>query len=297
MICNLCGEEVENKKAGAHKRWCRPEAKGLTMKDKVLVNKTCEKCGVDFETLASPPALWHYKSARKGKRYCSSTCQTSSTMTKEVREKISKSRSKYLRDNPDKHPWKDPEKFNSAPCLHLQKILRENNFTFETEWNPINSNSYAIDIAFPDIKVGIEVNGNQHYKRCGNLKDYYKKRHEKIVKEGWVLIEMHYANVYKNKEVAKLLSYLKTESAHMITFTKVERKEKPKKKTNHAEIKRNKDLKRIEFLKTIDMQKIGWVKIVSEEFGVSHTQVKRIVKKLMPEQAYYERKSAKNKLN
>ena len=55
---------------------------------------------------------------------------------------------------------------------------------------------FSIDIAFPDIKFGIEVNGNQHYNSDGTLKPYYKERHDLIEKSGWILLELHYSSCY-----------------------------------------------------------------------------------------------------
>ena len=38
------------------------------------------------------------------------------------------------------------------------------------KYNPkINGHYFSLDIAFPDIKFAIEVNGNQHYKKDGKL--------------------------------------------------------------------------------------------------------------------------------
>lgn len=32
---------------------------------------------------------------------------------------------------------------------------------------PLDDRSFSLDIAFPEKKIGIEVNGNQHYERNG----------------------------------------------------------------------------------------------------------------------------------
>ena len=46
------------------------------------------------------------------------------------------------------------------------------------------------------MNIGIEVNGNQHYKKDGTLKKYYQDRHNLIKGSGIKLIELPYYNVY-----------------------------------------------------------------------------------------------------
>ena len=69
---------------------------------------------------------------------------------------------------------------------------------------------YSIDIAFPDKKIGIEINGNQHYNRDGTLKEYYLKRHNDICNRGWLLYECHYSLVYKQQFIESLITELKS---------------------------------------------------------------------------------------
>lgn len=95
----------------------------------------------------------------------------------ETKNKISESRKKFLKENPDKHPWKNNSKFKSKPCEVLKAKLKENYIEFVSEYtDKVWIHSYAIDIAFPNKKIGIEINGNQHYNKDMSLKPYYKKR-------------------------------------------------------------------------------------------------------------------------
>lgn len=117
-------------------------------------------------------------------------------MKPEHRQKVSEGRKRYLRENPDRHPWKRSSKFKSVPCEHLKSMLRSRGVHFIEEFTPLRDFAYAIDIALPSIKVGIEVNGNQHYDRDGNLKPYYLERKNRIEAAGWKLIELHYTMVF-----------------------------------------------------------------------------------------------------
>lgn len=69
----------------------------------------------------------------------------------------------------------------------------------------MNDRHYSIDIAFPDIKLGIEINGNQHYDRKGNLLPYYQERHDLITQAGWKLIELHYSIAWKLDKIFDIL--------------------------------------------------------------------------------------------
>ena len=47
--------------------------------------------------------------------------------TAESKAKMSKSRKDWLKNNPDKHPWKRHDKFKSKPCENVKTFLRNNN--------------------------------------------------------------------------------------------------------------------------------------------------------------------------
>ena len=51
-------------------------------------------------------------------------------MSDEERNRISIGRSKFLKENPDKHPWKNNNKFKSVPCERFKKMLLEKNILF-----------------------------------------------------------------------------------------------------------------------------------------------------------------------
>ena len=132
-------------------------------------------------------------------------------LTEEQKDKVRKGRINYLNNNPDSHPWKRKGKNKSIPCETLKSILRENGLVFNEEFTPLESNRfYSMDISFIKNKIGIEVNGNQHYNSNGELKEYYRIRNEHFVNLGWKIIEIHYSKVYLGEFIQKLISYLKT---------------------------------------------------------------------------------------
>ena len=140
------------------------------------------------------------------------TGKTGYKHTKKSKKKLSEARKKFLRENPDKHNWKNNDKFISLPCETLKKKLTDNNINFIEEYSPSLERHFSIDIAFPDSKVGIEVNGNQHYNRDGSLKDYYKERSDFIEGLGWELIELPYIMVYNDDVVDNLIKMVSDKS-------------------------------------------------------------------------------------
>lgn len=89
-------------------------------------------------------------------------------------------RKKYLNENPDKHVWKRSTKFKSVPSENLKSYLRSLDIEFVEEYNPLADRFFSIDIAFPNLMIGIEINGNQHYNKDGTLSSYYQERNDLI---------------------------------------------------------------------------------------------------------------------
>lgn len=157
---------------------------GMDYKD--LMSKYGMKRGI--LTKAKALKLFHYIRPKKTR-----------TTPEEIKAKISESRKKYLLANPESHPWKNKDKFQSKPCEYFKQKLRDKSINFVEEYNPLKDRAFSIDIAFPEKMIGIEINGNQHYERNGELKDYYKKRHELIESTGWKLYELHYTLAWNDE--------------------------------------------------------------------------------------------------
>ena len=130
--------------------------------------------------------------------------------TTEAKAKMSKSRIEYLKNNPDKHPWKRHDKFKSKPCENVKTFLMDNNIQFIEEYTPDNIDRlYSIDIALPDKKISLEINGNQHYERDGTLKQYYQKRQNILEKAGWTVYQIHYSACYNLNKWSDFIIVLK----------------------------------------------------------------------------------------
>lgn len=131
-------------------------------------------------------------------------------LSESAKKNISEKRKAYLKNNPDKHPWKSKDKFKSEPCENFKKILRKNDYTFLEEFTPTPEHYYSIDIVFPEKMIGVEINGNQHYERDGKLKKYYQDRHDHIESYGWKLYEIHYSLCFNSEYVLNLINQIYT---------------------------------------------------------------------------------------
>lgn len=126
--------------------------------------------------------------------------------TDDTKLKLSNLKKEYLRKNPDKHNWKSSEKFKSIPCEKFKKVIDEMGINYIPEMNISSDRHFSIDIAMPEYKIGIEINGNQHYNPDGTLKDYYQKRHDYIKSIGWTLFEIHYSECFSSDNIKKLVN-------------------------------------------------------------------------------------------
>jgi len=300
-ICKYCGKEVGN--AGCltlHEKYCikNPnkiickgnygKTKGYTSWNKDLTKETSDILKKSGEKLHQKYLNNEIIPGFLGKHH-----------TKEVKERISNSRKKYLEEHKDEHVWKRNTKFISIPCQNLKNKFTELGISFIEELIPFDDYNYSVDIAWPDIKVGIEVNGNQHYNSDGSLIEYYQNRHNIFKERGWKLFEIHYSKCYNininnfqdilnldiydkeyikdyfNKKINKSILYLEN------------KKKKEEEKQHKISFYKNSIISLIND-SNIDFSKFGWVEkaklYLENNFGILlKGNVSRFIKKYYPE--------------
>ena len=162
----------------------------------------------------------------------------------------------------------------SAPCEHFKKLLKQNNIDFIEEYCPYwKERGYRLDIAFPDEKIGIEINGTQHYNSDGSLNEYTLEKQKFFEDHGWKIIQIYYKDVFGNEpkcldDILKLpirdKTYIKEEFDHKILKQKEKEIEKEKvlilRKQMHDEDynKKYMILKNLVDYSGIDFSKSGW---------------------------------------
>ena len=112
----------------------------------------------------------------------------------------------YYKNNPDKHHWKSTNRSISKPCENFKRVIEESNLFYIPEMTISDERFFSIDISLPQYKIGIEINGNQHYESNGRLKEYYQKRHDYIGSLGWTLYELHYSLCFNDDVIKSILN-------------------------------------------------------------------------------------------
>lgn len=158
---------------------------------------------------------------------------------------------------------------------------------------PLDDRNFSIDIAFPDLKIGIEINGNQHYNPDGSLKAYYAERHNLIVEAGWKLMELHYSVAYGDLSfiVKSIRSGTSVQPDYSKYFSARNQKQfgepkKPLKRGVKATLKAEEKWKpyTVSLINSgIDFQKYGWVNGAAKHLGISPQKVKNWMIRYLPE--------------
>lgn len=236
-------------------------------------------------------------------------------MTDEEKRKISEGRKRWLKKNPDKHPWKRRDKFKSEPCENLKSILKSHGVQFIEEYSPeIEGRYFSIDIALPDKMIAIEVNGNQHYKRDGRLKPYYKEREELLEKAGWDVYQVHYSACFSAEKWIDFLNRIKnSESKVEFDYFEYQVVQKNKlapvfcpscgveiahesklcKKCTSVERAKSGDYRNFNWPSKEELTKLIWempTTRIAEKFGVSDSAINRVCKRYSitkPPQGYW----------
>lgn len=156
--------------------------------------------------------------------------------TQQQKRHMSKIRKQYLRLHPQKHPWRRADKFKSKPCQDLKQFLTDNNIHFYPQYsNPqqFSGRFYAIDIAFPNQKIAIQVNGFQHYKKDGSLTDYHQQKHNIIQQAGWKILEVPCIKTYSIQFRQSLLKLINQNIEFTYDYTSMIQERKRKKLQQH----------------------------------------------------------------
>lgn len=297
-ICKYCGAEIDRSLIATHTRWCKENPNYDKIREQARKNTAflSSKKNIDYKKVSES-----LKKAHKDGKYANRKSFKGHKHTEETKKLLSEKRKEYLKNNKEKHPWKNNEKFISGPCERFKLFLKSLNISFVEEFIPLDDRNFSIDIAFPDKKIGIEINGNQHYDKNGDLRDYYLERHRLIEASGWKLYEFHYLIAYKLdkfnsiKELDDILSFDKNIDYREYEKLRVQRinqkreinRQKEKEHRKLIEKNKKKRLEEIEERKRkvlesgIDFSHFGWVGKLSSLLEISNSQTRRWMIKYM----------------
>ena len=220
IACNLNPNKIKNPNRNGHRAW----NKGLTKENNNSLNQISIKLKNKYNNGELIPSFLNKHHSEESKIL------------------ISEKRKQWLKDHKDQHVWRRDSKFLSIPCENLKQYLRDKGINFVEEYEPFDDINYCVDIAWPDEKIAIEVNGNQHYNRDGSLSKYYQKRHNLFISRGWKLFEIHYSkcfniNINDINDILNLPIYDKDYVDKYFSKKELKQKNKQIKKLKLKEIK------------------------------------------------------------
>lgn len=284
-FCNYCNKEYSLKGISFHEKYCKnnPNRKEYPVSNKIgnhigTKGKIAWNRGKTKDTdKRILNATFKYKETLKTK-YGGHGTFYGKHHTEKTKKKMSEIRKEMIKNHPESCFWNNTCKKVSEPCEYLKKKLRENNISFVEEYKAFDDYGYRIDIAWPDIKVGIEVNGMFHYNfKDMSLKPYYQKRHNIFESRGWKIYEILYSRVYTEDIIAlikdeKIDFYDKDYNSKYLSYRQYQEKiknekernlEKEKEEKRKIEVKKknllNKIFDGLEFNSGIDFNHFGWL--------------------------------------
>jgi len=115
--------------------------------------------------------------------------------SEETKEKIRQKRIAYLRENPDKVPYKlnHYSKGRSYPEEYWNTILESNNLQYTEQYQ---IGPYQLDFAFVDSKIDLEIDGDQHY-LDERIVESDKRRTAFLQEQGWTVIRVRWSDFKK----------------------------------------------------------------------------------------------------
>jgi very-short-patch-repair endonuclease len=297
--CKFCNETFDSKSVGGHTKFCDMNPARFSHLENL--KSTRNSITEDSRMIMKDGVRKAWKRGAYADMTQSRIGKSGAPHSEETKKKLSNSRKAWLSTNPEKHPWKRSSKFDSEPCQKLKDALRMRSIEFLEEFTPLQERFFSIDIAIPALKLGIEVNGEQHYNRDGTLKTYYRERHELIEKDGWKLYEIHYSHCYDSSKIEQIVtSLIEKHDLQNVDLTfevkKISKQETRKFPTRQDYADSQKlSQEMIQQWKAaidlVDTTKFGFVVKLAKEMGCSHTHVRRVLKKYFPDVQSYKRKS------
>jgi hypothetical protein len=298
-ICKFCNEIFDKSKIGGHTANCKLNpARELRLQNlsnaRAFINSESREKMKD-----SLKEAW--RSGKYDECVSSRVGKPGRPHTESTKKRLSDSRKAWLLANPEKHPWKRSSKFNSEPCQKLKDALRSMSIEFHEEFTPLDDRFFSLDIAFPAIMVGIEINGEQHYNRSGFLTPYYQSRHDLIESAGWKLYEIHYSICYDEQRLQSIVKSI-SETHDLLgvdlTFEIKHKSKSTKKFLNRQSYADSQKLPPEEIklwqeaIESIDVSKLGFVGKLAKIMNCSHTHVRRTLTKHFPYIKTYMRKTS-----
>lgn len=202
-ICKFCGKICKNANSlRNHERLCksnpeRQESSWVKFNhergawNKGLTKETDERLKLRGEKLSNNYKNGVIINANKGKHH-----------TEEEKKNLSIKRKQFLKENPDKVPYllNHHSKGDSYPEKYFKEVLENEKIEYKQNYYQIG---YFLDFAWPDRKLYLEIDGEQHYvdKR---IIEHDRVRTANLENEGWTCIgRVRWSNYQKLNKIEK----------------------------------------------------------------------------------------------
>lgn len=124
--------------------------------------------------------------------------------TQETKDKISKSRKEYLRNNPDKVPYLlNHSSKESYPEKYFTEVFKNEGIDVIKSYR---IGLYELDFSIPEKKIDIEIDGSQHYLDT-KIVESDKRRNDFLKENGWDVIRINWSE-YKKLNTEDRIDYI-----------------------------------------------------------------------------------------
>jgi len=143
-------------------------------------------------------------------------------LSDETKQKISKSRIKYLKEHPDQVPYllNHSSKGESFPEKYFESILSKTELKYKRYYQ---ISIYQLDFAFINKKINLEIDGEQHYTDL-KIIESNKNRNLFLENNGWKTIRIRWSDYQKlnreqkEKKISKLINIIENKIEDFTPF-------------------------------------------------------------------------------
>lgn len=263
-------------------------------------------CGEDckFRFFSTIPTF--YKTC--GSKDCIKNLAKNRITSDDVKEKIRKSRFKYLSEKNGKTAWEKRSRgeFSYLENWFIDKCKKFNLFNNYDVIYDYSVYPYFIDFAFINEKIAVEMDGKCHFSNGDKRVDHDFKKDDLLVKKGWRIFRIRFDQIENDSKIDELVDFIgsskiKNYENRLYKYIEIKNKKISEKNKiilnrNDEKLKYNMILVDIVSRSKIDFSKHGWVKKVSNIINKRHGKVNIWMKKYMKD--FYENECFKrgNKL-
>lgn len=308
MICKICNKEMKSLLGLS-----------LHLTNKHKYNGGLVKYYVNYENFKIPKCHYCDDDAKieKGinfrKTCCRKECLKKDSHDRKIDDSTKKKISESMINVHEKgdHPgWsfinKDVNKRSYPEKWFVKNVLEKYDlYSKYTIKEKMPFHKYFLDFAVLDMKIDIEIDGQQHF-RTSEAIEHDKKRDDYMVENGWRVYRLAWIEIVKDSKIVEKLikwlncneNYRKYDVEELLTdLNKNKLVYGSREKYSEAMRLKTKDKYEffVEFIENsnIDFSKFGWVKKVSDNTGIKNQKINKWMKRFLPD--FYEEKCFKKR--